>query len=126
MIQFRGTRKEFGEYYGLRLKEFQHNFFRHTNADTLRRQLKIYEKFYPELVQEKLAAAEILHQDPQYLLYEDLAAPVDAQHAAARINIIISTPALSSQFAKIAKFLLVAITIGYQKHANSLSVMILI
>lgn len=54
MIQFRGTRKEFGEYYGLRLKEFRHNFFRHTNADTLRRQLKIYEKFYPELVQENL------------------------------------------------------------------------
>ncbi len=79
MIQFRGTRKEFGEYYGLRLKEFRHNFFRHTNADTLRRQLKIYERFYPELVQEKLAAAEILHQDPQYLLYEDLAAPIDAQ-----------------------------------------------
>lgn len=79
MIQFRGTRKEFGEYYGLRLREFHHDFYCHTNAETLRRQLKIYEKFYPELVQEKLAAAKILGQDSQYLLYEDLASPVDAQ-----------------------------------------------
>ena len=86
MIQFRGTRQEFGQYYGLRLKEFHHNFFRHTNAETLRKQLKIYEKFYPELVQEKLAAAEIHHQDPQYLLYEDFAAPVDSQRRRAKQN----------------------------------------
>lgn len=79
MIQFRGTRKEFGQYYGLRLREFDHDFFHHTNATTLRPQLKIYEKFYPELIQEIVAAAEILHQDPQFLLYEDLASSVDAQ-----------------------------------------------
>lgn len=84
MIQFQGTRQEFGEYYGLRLREFNHNFFRHTNKDTLRRQLHLYEKFYPELVAEKYAAAAILHQDPQYLLYEDLAVPVDAQRR--RVN----------------------------------------
>ena len=84
MIQFQGTRQEFGEYYGLRLREFHHDFFHHTNKDTLRRQLRLYEKFYPELVAEKYAAAAILHQDPQYLLYEDLASPIDAQRR--RVN----------------------------------------
>lgn len=84
MIQFQGTRQEFGEYYGLRLREFHHDFFHHTNKDTLRRQLRLYEKFYPELVAEKNAAAAILHQDPQYLLYEDLASPIDAQRR--RVN----------------------------------------
>lgn len=84
MIQFQGTRQKFGEYYGLRLREFHHDFFHHTNKDTLRRQLRLYEKFYPELVAEKNAAAAILHQDPQYLLYEDLASPIDAQRR--RVN----------------------------------------
>ncbi len=84
MIQFQGTRQEFGEYYGLRLREFHHDFFHHTNKDTLRRQLRLYEKFYPELVAEKYSAAAILHQDPQYLLYEDLASPIDAQRR--RVN----------------------------------------
>ena len=83
MIKFQGTRQQFGEYYGLRLRENQHDFMRHTNAETLRRQLRIYQKFYPEIVAEKVAAANILNHNPEYLLYEDLAAQVDAQRARA-------------------------------------------
>ena len=79
MIKFQGTREEFGQYYALRLREFHHDFFSHTNDDTLRKQLRLYEKFYPELVAEKYAAATILGRDPKYLLYEDLAFFVDAQ-----------------------------------------------
>lgn len=84
MIHFSGTRKEFGEFYGARLKAYQHNFYDYTNAKTLRKQLNIYQKYYPELVAEKLAAAEFLGQNPDFLLYEDLASFVDAQRR--RVN----------------------------------------
>ncbi len=79
MIRFSGNRKAFGEYYGQRLKAYRHDFFDHTNAKTLRKQLNIYQKYYPELIVEKIAAAESLHQNPDCLLYEDLATFVDAQ-----------------------------------------------
>lgn len=84
MIRFSGSRKEFGEYYGQRLKTYHHDFFSHTNAKTLRKQLNIYQKHYPELIAEKIAAAESLHQNPDFLLYEDLASFVDAQRR--RVN----------------------------------------
>lgn len=80
MIKFQGTRKDFGRWYGQRLREYHHDGYRTVaNPETLRRQLRIYEKFYPELVTERLAAAEVLGQDPQFLLYEDLASFVDSQ-----------------------------------------------
>lgn len=80
MIKFQGTRKELGRWYGQRLQEYHHDGYRTVpNPETLRRQLKIYEKFYPELLTEKLAAAEVMGQDPRFLLYEDLAAFVDSQ-----------------------------------------------
>lgn len=84
MIRFSGSRKEFGEYYGARLKAYHHDFYSHTNTKTLRKQLSIYQKYYPELVAEKIAAAESLHQNPDFLLYEDLASFVDAQRR--RVN----------------------------------------
>lgn len=73
MIKFRGTRKELGEFYGNRLREFHHNFFREIDEDLLDIQLKIYEKYYPELIIERTAAAEVVGIDPSFLLYEDIA-----------------------------------------------------
>lgn len=84
MAKFSGTRQSFGEFYGARLQANHHDFFNHTNAKTLRKQLTIYQKYYPELVAEKLAAAEFLHQNPDFLLYEDLASFVDSQRR--RVN----------------------------------------
>lgn len=78
MISFQGTRQEFGQYYGLRLREQHHDFPRNINPETLRRQLHIYEKYYPELVAEKYAAAEVLGIDPKIMLYEDLGTFVDS------------------------------------------------
>lgn len=80
MIKFQGTRTDFGRWYGQRLQAYHHDGYRTVEqAETLRRQLKIYEKFYPEMITEKLAAAEVLGYDPECLLYEDLAAFVDSQ-----------------------------------------------
>lgn len=79
MIKFEGTRKEFGRYRGAFFRENGHQFCRTYNADTLARQLKIYQKFYPELIAEKQATAEYLGLDPEFLLYEDLAIFVDNQ-----------------------------------------------
>lgn len=79
MIKFSGNRKEFGEFYGNRLKEFHHDFYTHINTDTLRHQLTIYQEYYPELLTERLAAAEAASIDPNFLLYEDIASFVDAQ-----------------------------------------------
>lgn len=77
MIKFAGTHTEFGDFYGRRLKAMHHNFYSHLNIQTLRKQLKIYQEFYPELIEERLAAAEAAGHDPDLLLYEDLAAFVD-------------------------------------------------
>lgn len=84
MIRFSGSRQEFGAFYAARLQSYHHNFYNHTNAKTLRKQLTIYRKYYPELVTEKIAAAEYLHQNPDFLLYEDLASFVDNQRR--RVN----------------------------------------
>ncbi len=73
MIKFRGTRKELGEFYGNRLREFHHDFCRQIDEELLETQLKIYEKYYPELIIERTAAAEVIGLDPSFLLYEDLA-----------------------------------------------------
>ncbi len=77
MIKFNGSREAYGEFYGRRLKAFGHNFYSHINVQTLHKQLEIYQQYYPELITERLAAAEALNQDPDFLLYEDLAAFVD-------------------------------------------------
>lgn len=79
MINFQGTRAEFGRYYGFRLKENHHDFCSQINRETLQKQLRIYQKFYPELITEKQAAAEYLGLAPEILLYEDLASFVDQQ-----------------------------------------------
>ena len=84
MIQFSGDRKQFGEYYAVRLKANHHNFYDYTNAKTLRKQLNLYQKYYPELITERIAAAHALQQNPDFLLYEDLASFVDVQRR--RIN----------------------------------------
>ena len=81
MIKFSGTRQEFGKFYGERLKSLQHDFYSHVNMPTLRKQLKIYEEYYPEFIEERLVAAETAGVDPNFLLYEDLASFVDiARH----------------------------------------------
>lgn len=77
MIKFTGTHAEFGDFYGRRLRAMNHNFYSHINIATLRKQLKIYEEFYPELITERLAAAAASNHDPDLLLYEDLASFVD-------------------------------------------------
>lgn len=77
MIKFTGTRAEFGDFYGRRLKAMHHNFYSHLNIQTLRKQLQIYQTFYPELIEEHLAAATAARHDPDLLLYEDIAAFVD-------------------------------------------------
>lgn len=79
MIRFQGDRSDYGRYRGEFFRENGHDFCRHYNSETLGKQLKIYEKFYPELVVEKRATAEYLGMDPEYLLYEDLAIFVDNQ-----------------------------------------------
>lgn len=80
MIRFRGTRKELGEFYGARLKEFHHDFFHQVEDPRLfKTQLRIYEKYYPELVIERTAAAVAAGVAPEVLLYEDLANFVKAQ-----------------------------------------------
>ena len=77
MIKFSGNRTEFGQFYGGRLKEFHYELFAQANPTTLKKQLQIYEKYYPELITEHLAAAEILNINPEILFYEDLASFVD-------------------------------------------------
>ena len=77
MIKFQGNRTDFGRFYAERLRANGHDFYHQANRSTLNRQLKIYQRFYPELVQELTVAAETLGLKPELLLYEDIAASVD-------------------------------------------------
>lgn len=79
MIKFEGSRRDFANFQAERLRNYRHSFFDWTNAATLRRQLKIYQKFYPELIDETIAMAEHLHRPAEFLLYEYLASFVDFQ-----------------------------------------------
>ena len=79
MIKFQGTRADYGRYRGEFFRENGHDFCRSCNEETLAKQLKIYQKYYPELIAEKRATAEFLGLEPDYLLYEDLAIFVDNQ-----------------------------------------------
>lgn len=79
MIKFSGSHAEFGDFCGRRLKALNHNFYNHINIQTLRKQLKIYQEFYPEIIDECLAAAKAAKHDPDLILYEELASPIDSK-----------------------------------------------
>lgn len=86
MIRFQGSYEDYGKWYAARRQAAHYNGFRTVkNEETLRQQLKIYEKYYPELVVELSAAAESLGYDRMVLLYEDLASFVDAQKRRAKV-----------------------------------------
>lgn len=70
MINFQGSRADFGKFYGERLRTNGHDFYRDIpNDSTYTRQLHLYQKYYPELITERLAAAEVLGLDPQFLFF---------------------------------------------------------
>lgn len=84
MIKFSGSHQDFGIIHGQYLRAAHHNFYTRYNPATLRRQLSIYQKFYPELILEITSAAKVIGLDPNLLLYEDIASFVDNQKR--RIN----------------------------------------
>lgn len=84
MIKFSGSHQDFGIIHGQYLRAAHHNFYTRYNPATLRRQLAIYQKFYPELILEITSAAKVIGLDPNLLLYEDIASFVDNQKR--RIN----------------------------------------
>lgn len=86
MIKFSGTRAEYGLFIAERLAQNGHDFYSTANMDTLRTQLKIYQKYYPEIIEENTAIATALGIDVDLLLYEEIASFVDHQrHQTAKI-----------------------------------------
>lgn len=83
MIKHTGARADYGRLWAERLRADQHNFYSQANITTLRKQVKIYQKFYPELLQEIQAAADELKMSVELLLYEEIGAVVDQQRAKA-------------------------------------------
>ncbi len=78
MIRFQGTHEEFGCYQAFKLAKANHDFCTHANAGTLKKQLVIYEKFYPELVLEIRAMAKWLKMSEDILLYDEIGLFLDA------------------------------------------------
>ena len=79
MITFQGSRADYGKFCAKRLRENGYEFFEHINTATLRRQLKIYQEFYPEVLTELIAMAGDLNVPVDHLLYEEIASFVDLQ-----------------------------------------------
>lgn len=77
MIKFTGTRMEYGKFYAEAMLKNGHEFYRQINEETLHHQLKVYRKYYPEIVIELENAAKTVGIPPEFMLYEGLAAAVD-------------------------------------------------
>lgn len=85
MNKFSGTYTEFGQYLAKKLAERNHNFDTRVNRRTLNKQLKIYKKYWPELIEESRSVADYLNMPIDEILYDEIAATVDHQkrHVAA-------------------------------------------
>ncbi len=79
MLRFAGSREDFGRVCAERLREAGYVFDSSVDQETYLHQLEIYERYYPELVAEKRAAAECLGREGDDLLRKDLASFVLAQ-----------------------------------------------
>ena len=79
MNKFTGTYAEFGEYLAKKLAERNHNFDTDVNRWTLNRQLKIYKKYWPGLLEESKAVANFLGMDEAEILYDEIGATIDHQ-----------------------------------------------
>ncbi|MBR0488375.1 hypothetical protein IJJ39_01715 [Candidatus Saccharibacteria bacterium] len=79
MNRFTGTYVEFGEYLARKLAERNHNFNTRVNRRTLNKQLKIYKKFWPEILEESKAVASYLNMSEDEILYDEIASTIDNQ-----------------------------------------------
>lgn len=79
MNRFTGTHAEFGEYLAKKLKERNHGFNTRVDRKTLNTQLKLYRKFWPELLEESRAVAGYLGMPKDEILYDEIASTVDNQ-----------------------------------------------
>lgn len=79
MNRFTGSYGEFGEYLARKLAERNHNFDTRVNRRTLNRQLKLYRKYWPELLEEAAAVAKFLGMPEEEILYDEIASTVDSQ-----------------------------------------------
>lgn len=79
MNTFTGTYGEFGAYLAQKLAERNHGFDTRVNRRTLNKQLKIYQKFWPELIEESKAVARVVNLPEEEVLYDEIAATVDCQ-----------------------------------------------
>ena len=79
MNRFTGTYAEFGEYLAKKLAERNHNFDTRVNRRTLNKQLKIYKKFWPEILEESKAVASYLNMSEGEILYDEIASTIDNQ-----------------------------------------------
>lgn len=81
MNTFTGSYSEFGTYLAQKLIERNHSFNTHVNRRTLNKQLKIYQKFWPELIEESKAVAKIVNLPEDEILYDEIAGTIDNQRS---------------------------------------------
>ncbi|MBQ3347974.1 hypothetical protein IJJ37_01555 [Candidatus Saccharibacteria bacterium] len=79
MNRFTGTSAEFGEYLAKKLAERNHDFNTQVNRHTLNKQLKIYKKHWPKLLEELKAVANYLNMSEDEIFYDAIASVVDGQ-----------------------------------------------
>ncbi len=86
MIRFTGSRDDYARLQAKRLAENGHDFYSYANMNTLHKQLKIYQKYYPEIICEVEMIADDLRVERDLLLYEELGAAVDQQRRKANVH----------------------------------------
>lgn len=79
MNKFTGSYTEFGEYLAKKLAERNHDFNTQVNKRTLNKQLKIYKKYWPEILEESKAVANYLNMPEDEILYDEIASTIDSQ-----------------------------------------------
>lgn len=81
MNKFIGSHSEFGEFLAKKLQARNHDFNTNINSRTLNKQLKLYKKVWPELLDESKAVASCLDMPEKEIIYDEIASAVDYQKA---------------------------------------------
>ena len=79
MLKFTGTYYEFGEYIGRQLIENNHDFAVDMNDNIMRRQLKVYQKYYPEMLEQAKGIAHVTRLPEKQVIYNEIATHLEAR-----------------------------------------------
>ena len=79
MLKFTGTYYEFGQHIGRQLIENNHDFAVDINENILRRQLREYKRYYPEMLDQAAGIASVVNLPLKQVIYNEIAVHLESR-----------------------------------------------